>query len=92
VPLQHRLVEIDPANAGISLSWWASATYLGIAVAPLLGAAVLGVNVQLVPVVGAVLALAAIVVFLVGFGQVSTRASRYSTDEIHDEPMTTPVT
>jgi len=68
VPLQHRLVEIDPANAGISLSWWASATYLGIAVAPLLGATVLGVNPQLVPVVGAVLALAAIVVFLVGFG------------------------
>ncbi len=67
VPLQHRLVEIDPANAGISLSWWASATYLGIAVAPLLGATVLGVNPQLVPVVGAVLALAAIVVFLVGF-------------------------
>ena len=76
VPLQHRLVEIDPVNAGISLSWWASATYLGIAVAPLLGAAVLGVNVQLVPVVGAVLALAAIVVFLVGFR--GSRGSRYA--------------
>src|SRR4051812_13526047 len=80
VPLQHRLVEIDPVNAGISLSWWASATYLGIAVAPLLGAAVLGVNVQLVPVVGAVLALTAIVVFLVGF-----RGSRYAAAPLLDQ-------
>jgi len=90
VPLQHRLVEIDPANAGISLSWWASATYLGIAVAPLLGATVLGVNVQLVPVVGAVLALAAIVVFLVGFGR---RGSRDATPRLldqEDQPMTSP--
>ena len=90
VPLQHRLVEIDPANAGISLSWWASATYLGIAVAPLLGATVLGVNVQLVPVVGAALALAAIVVFLVGFGR---RGSRDATQRLLDQeeqPMTSP--
>ncbi|MES1169530.1 MAG: MFS transporter, partial [Leifsonia sp.] len=91
VPLQHRLVEIDPANAGISLSWWASATYLGIAVAPPLGAAVLGVNVQLVPVVGAVLALTAIIVFVVGFRGVSIRASRYSTAKGEEQPMTTPV-
>jgi DHA1 family inner membrane transport protein len=87
VPLQHRLVEIDPANAGISLSWWASATYLGIAIAPLLGAAVLGVNPQFVPVAGAVLALAAIVVFLVGFrGSTMT-----ATGSVQTEPMTTPV-
>jgi len=92
VPLQHRLVEIDPANAGISLSWWASATYLGIAVAPLLGAAVLGVNVQLVPVVGAALALAAIVVFLIGFGRSRRAAPPLAGQEAHeDEPMTTPV-
>lgn len=93
VPLQHRLVEIDPVNAGISLSWWASATYVGIAIAPLLGSAVLGVNVQLVPVVGAVLALTAIVVFLVGFRGVvglDTRQSRSSTAESDDEPMTSP--
>ena len=82
VPLQHRLVEIDPANAGISLSWWASATYLGIAIAPLLGAAVLGVSPQLVPVVGALLALAAIVVFLIGFR--GTRGSRYAASPLLD--------
>jgi MFS transporter, DHA1 family, inner membrane transport protein len=87
VPLQHRLVEIDPANSGISLSWWASATYLGIAIAPLLGAAVLDVNPQFVPVVGAVLALAAIVVFLIGF-----RGSRVRSETVvESEPMTTPV-
>jgi predicted MFS family arabinose efflux permease len=89
VPLQHRLVEIDPANAGISLSWWASATYLGIAIAPLLGAAVLGVNVQLVPVVGAVLALAAIVVFLVGF-RGSRGAAPKALDRQDEQPMTSP--
>jgi DHA1 family inner membrane transport protein len=82
VPLQHRLVAIDPANAGISLSWWASATYLGIAIAPLLGGAVLAVNVQLVPVVGAVLALAAIVVFLVGYRGVG---SRYAAEPLLDQ-------
>lgn len=87
VPLQHRLVEIDPAGAGISLSWWASATYLGIAIAPLIGGAVLDVNVQLVPVVGAVLALGAIVVFLLGFrGYPLT-----PTGSVRTEPMTTPV-
>ena len=66
------------------------ATYLGIAVAPLLGATVLGVNVQLVPVVGAALALAAIVVFRVGFGR---RGSRDATPRLLDQeeqPMTSP--
>jgi len=90
VPLQHRLVEIDPANAGISLSWWASATYLGIAIAPPLGAAVLGVNVQLVPVVGAVLALGAIVVFLVGFGGGGSRDATARLLDQEDQPMTSP--
>ncbi|MEO6116610.1 MAG: MFS transporter [Pseudolysinimonas sp.] len=91
VPLQHRLVEIDPANAGISLSWWASATYLGIAIAPLLGAAVLGVNPQFVPVVGAVLALAAIVVFLIGFRGSGSGSTGAATGSVESEPMTTPV-
>ena len=85
VPLQHRLVEIDPANAGISLSWWASATYLGIAIAPLLGSAVLGVNPQFVPVVGAVLALAAIVVFLIGFRESRESGSRYAAAPLLDQ-------
>jgi MFS transporter, DHA1 family, inner membrane transport protein len=67
VPMQHRLVSIDPPNAGIALSWWASATYLGIAVAPLIGGGVLAVGVKFVPEVGAVLAAAAILLFLSGY-------------------------
>jgi DHA1 family inner membrane transport protein len=87
VPLQHRLVAVDPANAGISLSWWATATYLGIAIAPPLGSAVLGVNPQLVPLVGAVLAVAALVVFLIGF-----RGRKVAEMQpVESEPMTTPV-
>lgn len=79
VPMQHRLVEIDPANAGIALSWWATATYLGIAAAPILGATALAAGVQLVPVVGAVLAAVAIAFFLGGYGRrraVADRAER----------------
>jgi predicted MFS family arabinose efflux permease len=83
VPLQHRLVAIDPASAGISLSWWASATYLGIAGASLLGSAVLGVNPQLLPVMGALLALAAIVLFLIGFRAKS--GSRYDASPLFDQ-------
>jgi DHA1 family inner membrane transport protein len=90
VPLQHRLVEIDPANAGIALSWWATATYLGIAVAPLLGAGALAADVQLVPVVGAALAAVSIGLFLLGY----LRAKR-SRDDVaplrdpHDAPAAT---
>ena len=65
-------------------AWWASATYLGIAIAPLLGAGVLGVNPQLVPVVGAVLALAAIVVFLIGF-RGHHLGSRYAAEPLLDQ-------
>ncbi len=67
VPLQHRLVSIEPANAAIALSWWASATYIGIAVAPLIGGGVLAVGVTFVPEVGAVLSAVAILLFLLGY-------------------------
>ncbi|MFC5501331.1 MFS transporter [Lysinimonas soli] len=74
VPLQHRLVDIDPAKAGIALSWWASATYLGVAVAPLLGASALAIGVPFVPVIGAVLAVVSLGLFQ--FGYRARRASR----------------
>ncbi|MDP9028509.1 MAG: MFS transporter, partial [Actinomycetota bacterium] len=82
VPLQHRLVQIDPGNASVALSWWATATYLGIAVAPLLGAGALAVSVQLVPVVGAVLAAVAIGFFLFGF---VGRGSRHAPSALLDQ-------
>lgn len=88
VPLQHRLVQIDPANAGVALSWWATATYLGIAVAPLLGAGALAVNVQLIPVVGAALAVVTIGFFLLGYlrgkGLGSDSRNRATSDKAGD--------
>jgi DHA1 family inner membrane transport protein len=91
VPLQHRLVSIDPANAGVALSWWASATYIGIAVAPLIGGAALAVNVQLVPVGGAVLAAVAIVLFLLGYVTrrvVSTSSTNESSTDVGEQVST----
>jgi DHA1 family inner membrane transport protein len=67
VPLQHRLVGIDPAVTGISLSWYSTAMYIGIALAPLLGAAALGAGPQVVPLAGAVVGALALVAFLVGY-------------------------
>ncbi|MEK6310717.1 MAG: MFS transporter [Curtobacterium sp.] len=62
-PLQTRLVEESPDLAGVVLSWYSTAMYLGIALAPLLGAATLGAlprtSAEALPIVGAVLALAA---------------------------------
>ena len=73
VPLQHRLVGVDPAATGISLSWYSTAMYVGIALAPLLGAAALGAGPQDVPLAGAVVGVLALVAFLVGY---ATRAPR----------------
>ena len=83
VPLQHRLVEIDPANAGVALSWWATATYLGIAIAPLLGAGALVVGVQIIPLVGAVLAAVAIGFFVLGY--LRSTGSRYGAALLLDQ-------
>jgi MFS transporter, DHA1 family, inner membrane transport protein len=67
LPVQHRLVEIDPATAGISLSWFSTALYAGIAVAPPLGALALRLGgAELVPIFGAGAAALAMIAFLVG--------------------------
>ena len=64
LPLQHRLIAIDPATAGVSLSWYSTAMYAGIAVAPLLGSAVIRLgDPELVPVVGAVVTALALLAF-----------------------------
>ena len=68
LPIQHRLIAIDPATAGVALSWYSTAMYAGIALAPVLGAAVIGVGeVELVPVLGAVVTAVALVAFLLGW-------------------------
>ncbi|PZE30097.1 MFS transporter [Curtobacterium sp. MCBD17_028] len=73
VPVQHRLVGIDPGTAGIALSWYSTAMYVGIALAPVVGAQVLGVGVDAgavaVPVAGAVTAVLALVAFMSGYAR-----------------------
>jgi predicted MFS family arabinose efflux permease len=67
LPVQHRLVEIDPATAGVSLSWFSTALYAGIAIAPPLGALAISVGgPDLVPLFSASAAALALVAFLVG--------------------------
>ena len=67
VPLQHRLVGIDPATAGLTLGWYSTAMYVGIAVAPLLGAAALAVGTVELPLAGAAVTALALLAFQLGF-------------------------
>jgi DHA1 family inner membrane transport protein len=68
LPVQHRLVQIDPASAGVAISWFSTALYAGIAIAPPLGALALGLGgASLVPIFGAAAAALALVAFLTGF-------------------------
>jgi len=67
LPIQHRLIEIDPATAGVALSWYSTAMYAGIAVAPPVGAAALAIGgASLVPIVGAAAILLALLAFQAG--------------------------
>lgn len=67
VPIQHRLVDVDPAVAGVSLSWYSTAMYVGIALAPVVGASVLPYGAAWLDLVGAVAAAAALAVFALGY-------------------------
>ena len=67
VPLQHRLVAIDPATAGLTLGWYSTAMYVGVAVAPLLGAAALATGTVELPLAGALATALALVAFQAGF-------------------------
>ncbi len=66
VPVQARLVALDPAAAGIVLSWYSTAMYIGIGLAPVVGGAALGFGSALVPVAGAAAALLGLGVFGAG--------------------------
>ncbi|MGW2093477.1 MFS transporter [Promicromonospora sukumoe] len=67
VPIQHRLVDVDPAVAGVSLSWYSTAMYIGIAVAPVVGASVLPFGAAWLDLLGAAAAAAALAVFALGY-------------------------
>ncbi|HVX07367.1 MFS transporter [Humibacter sp.] len=68
IPVQHRLVVIEPAQAQQTMAWYSSAMYLGIAIAPPLGNESLALGGPwLVPVTGALVTAIALVLFLAGF-------------------------
>jgi MFS transporter, DHA1 family, inner membrane transport protein len=67
VPIQHRLVDVDPAVAGVSLSWYSTAMYVGIAIAPVVGASVLPFGPAWLDLLGAAAAAAALAVFALGY-------------------------
>ncbi|HKN56465.1 MAG TPA: MFS transporter [Amycolatopsis sp.] len=72
-PLQYRLIELSPAQAGLVLSLNASAIYLGVGLSGVAGGAVLALGGPLaLPLTSAVLAAVATVVILFGW---RTRAS-----------------
>ena len=66
VPVQARLVAIDPAAAGIVLSWYSTAMYIGIGLAPVVGGAALAAGSAVVPLAGAGAALLGLGVFALG--------------------------
>jgi DHA1 family inner membrane transport protein len=76
IPIQHRLATIDRATTGLTLSWFTSAQYLGIAIAPVVATTAAGLaGASLIPIAGAVVLAVCIVTFRFGFAQ-RTPASR----------------
>jgi DHA1 family inner membrane transport protein len=72
IPVQHRLATIDRATTGLTLSWFTSAQYLGIAIAPVVATTAAGLaGASLIPIAGAIVLAACIVAFRLGFAQKS---------------------
>jgi DHA1 family inner membrane transport protein len=68
IPVQHRLVHVEPESSALALSWYSTAMYVGIAVAPPIGTLALAAGGPVaVPLAGAVVTVAALAVFLVGY-------------------------
>ncbi|WP_434316686.1 MFS transporter [Leifsonia sp. P73] len=69
IPVQHRLVHLDPGSSALVLSWYSTAMYIGIAIAPPIGTLALGAGgAEAVPFAGAAVTLVALAAFLVGHG------------------------
>jgi len=80
VPVQHRLVAVDPQTAAVAISWFSTALYLGISIAPLLGAAALHTGDDaLLPLIGAIVTAVGLLVFQLGF---AIRARRRAPEAI----------
>jgi DHA1 family inner membrane transport protein len=68
VPVQHRLVSVDPARSALAMSWYTTAMYLGIAIAPILGGAASQIGgAHLIPIVAAVVIALAFAAFQLGY-------------------------
>jgi DHA1 family inner membrane transport protein len=80
IPIQHRLATIDRATTGLTLSWYTSAQYLGIAIAPVVATTAAGLaGASLIPIAGAVVLAVCIVTFRLGF----TRKTSSPQPDIH---------
>jgi len=77
LPIQHRLVQVNPATAVVALSWFSTALYAGIALAPPLGAVALGLgSPDLIPVAGSAVVVLSLVAFLLGYATRRSGARR----------------
>jgi len=77
IPVQHRLVHVDPETSALALSWYSTAMYVGIAIAPPLGSLALGAGGAVaVPFAGAVVTVVALAAFLLSYAARATVRSR----------------
>ncbi|GAA2058370.1 MFS transporter [Leifsonia soli] len=68
IPVQHRLVHVDPESSALALSWYSTAMYVGIAIAPPIGTLALAAGGAVaVPLAGAAVTVGALAVFVVGY-------------------------
>jgi MFS transporter, DHA1 family, inner membrane transport protein len=68
IAVQHRLAEVDPSRATVSISWYSTGVYVGIALAPIVGGAALsGWGAVHVPHAAALAVLGAALLFQLGF-------------------------
>lgn len=83
IPVQHRLLAADPRAASVAISWFSTALYLGIAIAPLAGGAAISAGeAPLIPVLGAVATVLALAAFVVGYALRGDRRQSPAEEEI----------
>uniref|UniRef100_UPI0028D72AAC MFS transporter n=1 Tax=uncultured Leifsonia sp. TaxID=340359 RepID=UPI0028D72AAC len=88
IPVQHRLVNVDPESSALALSWYSTAMYVGIAIAPPIGTLALAAGGAVaVPVAGAVVTVLALAAFLLGYAARSPRPAAYVQAREHRETV-----
>jgi DHA1 family inner membrane transport protein len=76
IPVQHRLVHVDPESSALALSWYSTAMYVGIAIAPPIGSLALGAGgAEAVPVAGAIVTVVALAAFHLSYAARATSRS-----------------